>query len=67
MYNLIRIRDGDKWKRANETKYGYSESLGVLFKIASSAILLPHMINEIFKNMTDSGIITYINDIVIYS
>jgi hypothetical protein len=66
-YNLIRIPAGDEWKIALRTRYRHYEYLVMLFGIANAPASCQNMINEIFKNMIDRGIITYIDDILIYS
>jgi hypothetical protein len=39
----------------------------MLFVIANALASFQNMINEIFKNMIDLGVVTYIDDILIYS
>jgi hypothetical protein len=66
-YNLIRICTGDEWKTAFRTRYGYYEYLVMPFGMANAPVSFQNMINEIFKDMIDLGIVAYINDILIYS
>jgi hypothetical protein len=66
-YNLIRIRGGDECKTAFRTRYGHYQYLIMLFGIATAAMSSQNMINEIFKDMFDLGVIAYIDDILIYS
>jgi hypothetical protein len=66
-YNLIRICTGDEWKTAFRTRYGYYEYLVMPFGIANAPASFQNMINEIFKDMIDLGIVAYIDDILIYS
>jgi hypothetical protein len=65
-YNQIRICVSDKWKTALRTRYRYYEYLGMQFGMANAPRSFQNMINEIFKDMTDLGIIAYIYDIRIY-
>jgi hypothetical protein len=66
-YNLIRIRAGDDWKTAFRTRYGHYEDLGKPFRMPNAPTLFQNMINKIFKDMIDLGVITYIDDILITS
>jgi hypothetical protein len=66
-YDLIRICAGDEWKIAFRTRYGYYEYLVMLFGIANASALFPTINNEIFKDMINLSIVTYIDDILIYS
>jgi hypothetical protein len=66
-YNLIRIRAGDEWKTAFRTRYRYYKYLVILFGIANASASFQNMINEILYNMIDLGVVTYIDDILIYS
>jgi hypothetical protein len=66
-YNLIRIRAGDEWKTAFRTRYGHYEYLVMPFGMANAPASFQNMINEIFKDMIDLGVVAYIDDILIYS
>jgi hypothetical protein len=39
----------------------------MLFGMANAPVSFQNMINKIFKDMIDLGIVTYIDDILIYS
>ena len=66
-YNLIRIRAGDEWKTAFRTRYGHYEYLVMPFGMANAPASFQNMINDIFKDMIDLGVVAYIDDILIYS
>jgi hypothetical protein len=66
-YNLIRIRTGNKWKTAFRTRYGYYKYLVMPVGMANAPASFQNMINEIFKDMIDLGVVTYIDDVLIYS
>jgi hypothetical protein len=66
-YNLIRIRASNEWKTAFRTRYRLYEYLVIPLGIADAPALFQNMINEIFKNMIDLGVVAYIDDILIYS
>ena len=66
-YNLIRIKEGDEWKRAFCTRYGLFEYKVMPFGFANATATFQNMMNEIFKDMIDLGIVIYLDDILIYS
>jgi hypothetical protein len=66
-YNLIIIWTGDEWKTAFRTRYGHYEYLVMPFGMANASASFQNMINEIFKDIIDLGIVAYIDDIFIYS
>jgi hypothetical protein len=66
-YNLSRIRAGDKWKTAVRTRYGHYEYLVMPFGMANAPASFYKMIDEMFKDMNDLGVVAYIDDLVIYS
>ena len=66
-YNLIRIKDGDEWKTAFRTCYGLFEYKVMPFGLAIAPATFQNMMNEIFRDMIDLGVIIYLDDILIYS
>jgi hypothetical protein len=66
-YNLIRIYTGNDWKTAFKTRYGSQEYLVIPFGMVNPPASFQNMINEIFTDMIDHGIVAYIDDIHIYS
>jgi hypothetical protein len=56
-YNPIRIKISDEWKLAFHTRYGYYEYLVILFRMANALLSFQNIINKIFKNMINLGII----------
>jgi hypothetical protein len=64
---LIRIRTGGEWKSAVRTRSGDYEDLVTAIGMANAPASFHNMINEIFKDMIDHGIVAYIDDILIYS
>ena len=66
-YNLIRIKEGDEWKTAFRTRYGLFEYKVMPFGLANAPAMFQNMMNEIFRDMIDSGVVIYLDDILIYS
>ena len=65
-YNLIWIKEGDKWKTAFCTRYGLFEYKVMPFGLANAPATFQNMINEIFRDIIDFGVIIYLDDILIY-
>ena len=66
-YNVIRITEGDEWKIAFRTRYGLFEYKVMPFGLANTSATFQNMMNEIFRDMIDLGVIIYLDDILIYS
>ena len=66
-YNLIQIKEGDKWKTAFHTCYGLFEYKAMPFGLTNAPATFQNMMNEIFRDMINSGVVIYLDDILIYS
>ncbi|KAM4705173.1 MAM and LDL-receptor class A domain-containing protein 1 [Rhinophrynus dorsalis] len=66
-YNLIRIKDGDEWKTAFNTRYGHYEYLVMPFGLCNAPATFQHFVNEIFKDVLLSYVVVYLDDILIFS
>ncbi|KAK3516619.1 hypothetical protein QTP70_022038 [Hemibagrus guttatus] len=76
-YNLVRIREGDEWKTAFHTTHGHYEYCVMPFGLTNAPAvfqfnsiqfyLFQALINEVFRDLLGRGVITYINDILVYS
>jgi hypothetical protein len=66
-YNLIRIKPGDEWKMAFKTRYGLYEYTIMPFGLSNSPATFPNMMNHIFRDLLDLGLIVYLDDILIYA
>ncbi len=65
-YNLIRIREGDKWKTAFSSTSGHYEYRVMPFGLANSPSVF-QAFNDVFRDMLNNFVIVYIDDILIYS
>jgi hypothetical protein len=52
---------------AFKTSYGYYEYLVMAFRMTNAPASFQNMINEIFKDMINLGVVAYIDDTLIYS
>lgn len=66
-YNLVRIAEGEEWKTAFRTKYGHFEYLVMPFGLTNAPATFQAMMNTIFADLLDNGVVIYLDDILIYS
>jgi len=65
-FNLIRMKAGDEWKTAFRTCYGLYEFKLMPFRLTNAPSIFQDMMNHIFTDMLDLGLIVYRDDILIY-
>jgi hypothetical protein len=66
-YHLVRIKEGDEWKTAFRTRYGLYEFLVMPFGLCNAPATFQDMINHIFWDLLDQGLVAYIDDLLIYA
>ncbi|XP_075056501.1 uncharacterized protein LOC142142514 [Mixophyes fleayi] len=66
-YNLIRIRSGDEWKTAFNTRDGHYEYLVMPFGLCNAPAVFQGFINEIFRDLLYVCVVVYLDDILIFS
>uniref|UniRef100_A0A8H7N3U5 RNA-directed DNA polymerase n=1 Tax=Bionectria ochroleuca TaxID=29856 RepID=A0A8H7N3U5_BIOOC len=66
-YNLIRIKEGDKWKTAFRTKFGLYEYLIIPFGLTNAPVTFQRIINQVLREYLNIFIVVYLNDILIFS
>jgi hypothetical protein len=66
-YHLIRIKEGDEWKMAFRCQYGLYEFLVMPFGLTNVPATFQDMMNHIFRDMLDQGVIAYIDNVLSYA
>ena len=66
-YYLIRIAEGEEWKTAFKSRYGLYEYTVMLFGLSNPRSKCQRMINDVFRDMLDVGVIPYMDNILIYT
>jgi len=66
-FHLVRIREGDEWKTAFRTRYGLFEFQVMPFGLTNAPSTFQDMMNHIFSDILDLGVIAYMDDILIYA
>ena len=65
-YNLIQIKEGDEWKTTFCMRYGLFVYKVMPCRLANAPATFQNMMNEIFRDMIDLGVVIYLDDILIY-
>jgi len=66
-YYLIRIAEGEERKTAFKSRYGLYEYTVMPFGLCNAHSMFQSMINDVFRDMLDVGVIAYMDDILIYT
>ena len=66
-YYLVRMAPGEEWKTAFKSRYGLYEYTVIPFGLSNAPSTFQSMINHVFRDMLDAGVIAYMDDILIYS
>jgi hypothetical protein len=66
-FHLIRIREGDEWKTAFRTRYGLYEFMVMPFGLTNAPATFQDMMNHVFRDMIDLGLLVYMDDLLIYA
>ena len=63
----MRIREGDEWKTAFQTRYGHFEYQVMPFGLFNAPASFQGYVNKILAEKLDVFVIVYLNDILIYT
>jgi len=66
-YYLTRMAEGEEWKTAFKIRYGLYEYTVMPFVLCNAPTTFQSMINDVFCDMLDVGVIAYMDDILIYT
>jgi hypothetical protein len=66
-YNLIRIKEGDKFKTAFRTRYGQFEYRVMPFGLTNAPATFQAYMGDCLRPYMDEFVVCYLNDILIYS
>jgi len=66
-YYLIRMAKGEEWKTAFKSRNGLYEYTMMPFRLCNAPSMFQSMINDVFRDMLDVGVIAYMDEILIYT
>jgi hypothetical protein len=66
-YHLVRIAEGDEWKTAFSTRHGQFEYTVMPLGLCNAPVVFQRMMNTIFYDMLDKGVVIYLDDILLYA
>ena len=66
-YHRMRIREGDEWKTAFQTRYGHFEYQVMPFGLSNAPATFQGYINKILAEKLNVFVIVYLDDILIYT
>ena len=66
-YHLVRIREGEEWKTAFNTRTGHHEYLLIPFALTNAPAVFQTLINDLLWDMLSKFVFVYLDDILIFS
>jgi len=66
-YYWVQMKEGKEWKTAFWTRYGHYKYTVMPFGLKNTPVTFQRLINDTLREYLDDFVITYLNDILIYS
>lgn len=66
-YHLVRIREGDEWKTAFNTRFGRFKHLVMPFGLTNAPAAFQALINDVLWDMLNRFVFVYLDNIFIFS
>jgi len=66
-YNLVCIREGNKWNATFKTHYNHFEYVVIPFGLTNAPVVFQHLRKDVFHEYLNDFFVCYINDILIFS
>lgn len=66
-YHQIRIAEEDIPKTVFNTRYGHYEWLVMSFGLTNAPATFQSLMNDVFKDLINAGLVVYLHDILVYS
>jgi hypothetical protein len=66
-FNLIRIKEGDEWKTAFRSRYGYYEYLVIPFGLTNAPATYIRLVHNLLRKYLDKYYVAYLDDILIFT
>jgi len=66
-FHLIRVKEGDEWKKAFKPRYGPFEFQVMPFGLTNVPSTFQDMMNQVLSDMLDVGVLAYMDDILVYA
>ena len=60
-YHLVRIREGDEWKKAFNTTSGHYEYLVLPFGLTNAPAVFQNMVNDVLGDMLNKFVFVYLD------
>ncbi|XP_075172214.1 uncharacterized protein LOC142243902 [Anomaloglossus baeobatrachus] len=67
VYNLVRIRSGDEWKTAFNTRDGHYEYCVMPFGLCNAPAVFQELVNDVFRDLLYVCVVVYLDDILVFS
>lgn len=66
-FNRIRMKEGHEWLTAFRCKYGLFEYTVMPMGLINAPATFQSLMHHIFMNLIDSGLLVYLDDLLIYA